>query len=203
MKNNFFNIDNLDKENISERLKQLNNGKIGFYSIGLYPASLVYNAVMQKGKDSLLIAPRPGRKLFGAFTAKDIKGMDSNHIREMNQISKHKQGKRTIVNDLKYLIQECDLVILSANSKYIEEDLALANRLKKKLNRNNIVLACLAGSFNHDNETNESYVLCEKYPNLGFFSGFHRHCSLRDPFDSFTANFCHPNALNALIGAHL
>ncbi len=203
MKNNFFNIDNLDKENISERLKQLNNGKIGFYSIGLYPASLVYNAVMQKGKDSLLIAPRPGRKLFGAFTAKDIKGMDSNHIRKMNQISKHKQGKRTIVNDLKYLIQECDLVILSANSKYIEEDLALANRLKKKLNRNNIVLACLAGSFNHDNNTNESYVLCEKYPNLGFFSGFHRHGSLRDPFDSFTANFCHPNALNALIGAHL
>ena len=46
-------------------------------------------------------------------------------------------------------------------------------------------------------------MLCEKNLNLGFFSGFHRHGALRDPLDSFTANFCHPNGLTALIGAYM
>ena len=66
-----------------------------------------------------------------------------------------------------------------------------------------MVLACLAGSFNHDPISNTAYVLCEKQPNLAFFSGFHRHGALRNPFDSFTANFCHPNALIAMLGAQL
>ncbi len=46
-------------------------------------------------------------------------------------------------------------------------------------------------------------MLCERQPNLAFFSGFHRHGALRDPVDSFTANFCHPNAITALLGARL
>ena len=29
------------------------------------------------------------------------------------------------------------------------------------------------------------------------------HGALRNPFDSFTANFCHPNALIAMLGAQL
>ncbi len=36
-------------------------------------------------------------------------------------------------------------------------------------------------------------MLCEKLNNLAFFSGFHRHGALRNPLDSFTANFCHPD----------
>ena len=42
----------------------------------------------------------------------------------------------------------------------------------------------LSGSFSHDPIANQAYVLCEKQPNLAFFSGFHRHGALRNPFDS-------------------
>jgi len=202
MKNNFFN-DSLDKKSIKQRLDGFTDAKIGFYSIGLYPASLAYNSAMQKTESPLLLAPRPGRELLGAFSSGEIRGMDSRHIAKMESMSVHQEGGEAVVNDLEYLINNCDLIILSANSKYVEEDLNIAVNLRKKLNRKNVVLACLAGSFNHDDKENNSYVLCEKHPNLAFFSGFHRHGSLRDPVDSFTANFCHPNVLSALIGAHL
>ncbi|GIR74880.1 MAG: hypothetical protein CM15mP77_0370 [Synechococcus sp.] len=90
--------------------------------------------------------------------------------------------------------------MLSANSNHVEEDLLEACRVSEELGREQVVLACLAGSFNHDPISNTAYVLCEKQPNLAFFSGFHRHGALRNPFDSFTANFCHPNALIACWG---
>lgn len=202
MQNSFFD-DSLDKESIKQRIRELSNAKVGFYSVGLYPASLAYNSAMQKSEKPLLLAPRPGRDLLGAFSAEEIKGMDPRHVVKMNRMAAHKEGSESATNTLEYLITQCDLVLLSANSKYIEQDLVEARRIRKKLNRNNVVLACLAGSFSHDESKNNSYVLCEKNPNLAFFSGFHRHGALRDPLDSFTANFCHPNALTALMGAHM
>ncbi len=202
MENSFFS-DSIDKKSIQQRLRKLSKAKVGFYSIGLYPASLAYNSAMQKSEKSLLLAPRTGRDLLGAFSQDEIKGMDPKHVVKMRRMGCHKDGKESLPNTLEYLIEKCDLVILSANSKYIEKDLTQACSIRKKLNRNNVVLACLAGSFNHDEKENNSYVLCEKNPNLAFFSGFHRHGALRDPVDSFTANFCHPDALTALIGAHM
>ncbi len=202
MQNSFFN-DSLDKKSIKQRIRKLSKAKVGFYSIGLYPASLAYNSAMQKTEKSLLLAPRPGRDLLGAFSEDDIKGMDPRHVVKMRRMAHHKDESESVPNTLEYLIIKCDLVLLSANSKYIEKDLAEACHIREKLNRHNVVLACLAGSFNHDESTNNSYVLCEKNPNLAFFSGFHRHGALRDPLDSFTANFCHPDALTALIGAHM
>ena len=202
MQNSFFN-DSLDKKSIKQRIRKLSKAKVGFYSIGLYPASLAYNSAMQKSEKSLLLAPRPGRDLLGAFSEEEIKGMDPRHVVKMSRMASHKEESESVANTLEDLITKCDLVLLSANSKYIEQDLAEACSLKKKLNRNNVVLACLAGSFSHDEKKNDSYVLCEKNPNLAFFSGFHRHGALRDPLDSFTANFCHPDALTALIGAHM
>ena len=202
MRNSFFD-DSLDKKVIKQRIRQLDKAKVGFYSIGLYPASLAYNSAMQKSDKSLLLAPRPGRELFGAFIEEDISGMDPRHVTKMRRMATHKEGNESVPNNLEYLIAKCDLVILSANSKYVEQDLAEACDIREKLKRNNVVLACLAGSFNHDEVNNDSYVLCEKNPKLGFFSGFHRHGALRDPVDSFTANFCHPDALTALIGAHI
>ena len=202
MRNSFFD-DSLDKRSIKKRIRRLSRAKIGFYSVGLYPASLAYNSVMQKSEKSLLLAPRPGRDLMGAFSHEEIQGMDPNHVVKLERMASHREGEITVVNDLEYLITKCDLVMLTANSKYIEQDLALASQIKEKINRRNVVLACLAGSFNHDEEQNDSYVLCEKNPSLAFFSGFHRHGALRAPVDSFTANFCHPNALTALIGAQI
>lgn len=206
MNNNFFS-DSLDKKSIKQQIRKLSKSKIGFYSIGLYPASIAYNCAMQQStnfaKSLLLLAPRPGRELLGGFSEEEIKGMDPRHLVKMRKMSSHKEDGKHVANTLEHLIAKCDLVVLSANSKYIQKDLAEARQIREKLNRTNVVLACLAGSFNHDDENNDSYVLCEKNPNLGFFSGFHRHGSLRDPVDSFTANFCHPNALTALVGAYL
>ena len=202
MRNSFFD-DSLDKRSIKQRIRKLSKAKVGYYSIGLYPASLAYNSAMQNSMKSLLLAPRPGRDLLGAFSEEEIQGMDSRHLVRMGRMSRHKKGKDSVSNDLEYLIAKCDLVLLSANSKYVQKDVTEACEIREKLNRHNVVLCCLAGSFNHDDANNDSYVLCEKFPNLAFFSGFHRHGSLRDPVDSFTANFCHPNSLTALIGAYL
>jgi len=202
MRNSFFS-DSLDKRGIKQRIRQLSKAKIGFYSIGLYPASLAYNSVMQKSEKSLLLAPRQGRDLMGAFSEDEIRGMDSRHVVKMQRLAHHKEEEETVANNLEYLIAKCEMVLLSANSKYIEQDLILACQIREKLQRNNVVLACLAGSFSHDDSQNNSYVLCEKNPNLAFFSGFHRHGALRAPVDSFTANFCHANALTALIGAQM
>ena len=202
MRNSFFN-DSLDKNYIKRRIQALAQGKVGFYSIGLYPASIAYNCAMQKGEIQLLLAPRPNRDLLGAFAKDVIKGMDKQHTESLTEMSHHVSHGETVPNDLEWLIQNCDLVVLSANSNYIEQDLVEACDIRDRLKRDEVVFACLAGSYSHDNIQNDSYVLCEKEPDLAFFSGFHRHDALRDPFDSFTANFCHPNAITALLGAYL
>ncbi len=202
MDNNFFN-NSLGHNELTQRIRILRVGKVGFYSIGLYAASLAYNCAMQSAGDRLLLAPRPGREVLGAFSKEVVEGMDIAHIEKIRMMSTHKEGDQIVSNNLSDLILRCELVILSANSKYIESDLSHASKLKLQLKRQNVVLGCLSGSFNYDEALNEAYVLCEKEPNLAFFSGFHRHDALRNPLDSFTANFCHPNAITALLGSQL
>ena len=202
MRNSFFD-QSLDAVSIRRRIHEVVAGKVGFYSVGLYPASLAYNCAMQNEAGRLLLAPRLGRELLGAFPAESIKNMDPGHVETVLDMGTHRTGTERTPNTLEDLIRRCELVVLSANSNHIEEDLLEATRLREELGRDQVVLACLAGSFNHDPISNSAYVLCEKEPNLAFFSGFHRHGALRNPFDSFTANFCHPNALTAMLGAQL
>ena len=202
MHNSFFD-QSLDAVSIRSRIHEVVAGKVGFYSVGLYPASLAYNCAMQNEAGRLLLAPREGRELLGAFPAESIKNMDPGHVETVLDMGSHRTGSERTPNNLEDLIRRCELVVLSANSNHIEEDLLEATRLRGELGRDQVVLACLAGSFNHDPISNSAYVLCEKEPNLAFFSGFHRHGALRNPFDSFTANFCHPNALTAMLGAQL
>ncbi|MEX1323650.1 MAG: hypothetical protein AB1Z21_05565, partial [Synechococcaceae cyanobacterium] len=202
MQNSFF-ADSLDQDTVKERILALEQGRVGFYSIGLYPASMAYNSAMHGSSDRLLLAPRPGRSLLGAFSAKDRAGMDPAHVATVEGMAHHQVDGRAEPHNLASLIEQCDLVLLSANSNHIEQDLQEACDLRRELGREQVVLACLAGSFSHDPLSNDSYVLCERQPNLAFFSGFHRHDALRDPVDSFTANFCHPNAITALLGARL
>ena len=204
LRSNAFFPRSLDADLIKQRILDLERGKVGLYSVGLYPASLAYNCAMQQASEnSLMLAPRPGRALFGSFPASALDGMDSDHVDAMERMASHAVAGGRVPNTLSDLIRECELVVLAANSNHIEEDLQEACRLRQELGRENVVLACLAGSFSHDHIQNESYVLCEREPNLAFFSGFHRHGALRNPLDSFTANFCHPNALTALLGARM
>jgi hypothetical protein len=69
----------LTRPPIRSRILGLEQGLVGFYSIGLYPASLAYNSAMHGGGDRLLLAPRPGRSLLGAFSPSDLSGMDPTH----------------------------------------------------------------------------------------------------------------------------
>ena len=202
MRNSFFNA-SLDATAIRQRVREVTCGKVGFYSVGLYPASLAYNCAMQNAEGRLLLAPRPNRELLGAFSSEVLDSMDSDHADRVVEMGTQKLNGERISLTLADLIQRCEMVVLSANSNHIEEDLNEACRLRQELGREQVVLACLAGSFSHDPINNSAYVLCEKEPNLAFFSGFHRHGALRNPFDSFTANFCHPNALTAMLGAQL
>lgn len=202
MHNSFFDH-SLDQNVIKQRVRELENGKVGFYSIGLYPGSIAYNCAMQTDGKFLRLATRSGRTLMGAFSDDAQQGMDPEHVEVIQRMAVHDEGDKLVPNTLAYLIRTCDLVVLSANSNHIEQDVQEACALRTELGREQVVLACLAGSFSHDFIQNESYVLCEKQPNLAFFSGFHRHGALRNPLDSFTANFCHPNALIALLGARM
>ncbi len=202
MKNDFFN-ESKDRQSISIRLEQLEKGKVGFYSVGLYPASLAYNCAMQAKGQNLLLAPRKGRDLLGAFDSQSLVDMNPEYINIMKDMSLNQNEGINMVNTLADLIKKCELVILSSNSNYVENDLKEACQIRKDLHRENVVLACLVGSFCHDKLEDKSYVLCQKEHNLAFFSGFHRHGSLRNPSDSFTANFCHPDAITALFGSRL
>ncbi|RPG11137.1 MAG: hypothetical protein CBE01_002110 [Planctomycetaceae bacterium TMED241] len=202
MQNSFFDC-SVDAASIRRRVLELDSAKVGFYSVGLYPASLAYNCAMQNAAGRLMLAARPGRDLLGAFSQDAIDSMDTGHVETVIGMGTSSQGGDQVPNTLRDLIQRCELVVLSANSNHVEEDLQEACRLRDELGRDQVVLACLAGSFNHDPISNTAYVLCEKQPNLAFFSGFHRHGALRNPFDSFTANFCHANALTAMLGAQL
>ena len=202
MQNSFFDC-SVDAASIRRRVLELDSAKVGFYSVGLYPASLAYNCAMQNAAGRLMLAARPGRDLLGAFSQDALDSMDIGHVETVIGMGTSSKAGEQVANTLRDLIERCELVVLSANSNHVEEDLQEACRLREELGRDQVVLACLAGSFNHDPISNTAYVLCEKQPNLAFFSGFHRHGALRNPFDSFTANFCHPNALTAMLGAQL
>ncbi len=190
-------------EQIAKRIREVLNGKVGFYSVGLYPASLAYNCALQNEGLNILLAPREGRELFGAFSDIDLSEMDIDIRNKIESMATSKIHKPERYNTLEDLLINCELVVLSSNSKHIINDVNLAFKLRNNLNRNNVLIACLVGSFCHDYNLNESFVLCEKLNNLAFFSGFHRHGALRNPLDSFTANFCHPDAMNAIVGAKL
>ena len=57
-------------------LKNIYDCKVGFYSVGLYPASLAYNCAMHSKNKNILLAPRPGRNLLGAFSEEILVEMD-------------------------------------------------------------------------------------------------------------------------------
>ena len=65
MRNSFF-TQSLDAGSIRSRVRELAVGKVGFYSVGLYPASLAYNCAMQNEAGRLLLAARPPLLLLAA-----------------------------------------------------------------------------------------------------------------------------------------
>ena len=203
MENKFF-YGTIDKFSFDSFLQNTNKSKVGFYSVGLYPASLAYNCAMHSKELNILLAPRPGRELFGAFTEEVLSNMEPKIIEKIVKMaSPVDQGSQDKYNTLESLILNCDIVILASNSNHIQDDIELAIKLKEDLGRENIVLTCLVGSFCMDKSNNKPFILCEKYPDLAFFTGFHRHGALRNRKDSFSANFCHPDSLTSFLGTQI
>jgi len=203
MENKFF-YGTIDKSSFDLFLQNTKKSKVGFYSVGLYPASLAYNCAMHSKELNILLAPRPGRELFGAFSEDVLSSMEPEIIEKIVKMATPAdQESQDKYNNLESLILNCDIVILASNSNHIQDDIELAIKLKQDLGRENIVLTCLVGSFCMDKSNNKPFILCEKYPDLAFFTGFHRHGALRNRNDSFSANFCHPDSLTAFLGTQI
>ena len=192
-----------NEESFYSFLEEIESCKVGFYSVGLYPASLAYNCAMHSESNNILLAPRPGRDLLGAFSKDVLSNMQHKIIEKIEGMGNYFFDGNSKTNTLEDLLLKCKIVILASNSNHIQNDIRDAVKLRKSLNRENVVLACLVGSFCFDEEDDKPYILCDQYPDLAFFTGFHRHGALRNPKDSFTANFCHPDSLTALIGARI
>ena len=76
MKNNF--IENInDEKYFYSLIEDIENSKVGFYSVGLYPASLAYNCAMHGKSNNILLAPRKNRDLLGAFSNDVLSDMDN------------------------------------------------------------------------------------------------------------------------------
>jgi len=68
MQNNF--IENInDEKYFYSLIKDIEKMKVGFYSVGLYPASLAYNCAMHGKSNNILLAPRKDREYYLIFHA--------------------------------------------------------------------------------------------------------------------------------------
>ena len=84
MKNNF--IENINDEKYFYSLIQdIENCKVGFYSVGLYPASLAYNCAMHGKLNNILLAPREDRDLLGAFSKDVLSDMDNKILKRLKE----------------------------------------------------------------------------------------------------------------------
>ena len=99
--NSFF-AEHYSSEPTAKRITEVLNGKVGFYSVGLYPASLAYNCALQNQGVNILLAPRAGRELFGAFSDIDLAEMDNaikTKIKSMAISNVDKSGRYNTLQD--------------------------------------------------------------------------------------------------------
>ena len=93
MKNNF--VENIkDEKYFNSLIEGIENSKVGFYSVGLYPASLAYNCGMHGKSNNILLAPRQDRDLLGAFSNDVISDMDNEIIEKIKRMGNYSsEGK--------------------------------------------------------------------------------------------------------------
>ena len=82
MQNNFIEKIN-DEKYFYSLIKDIEKMKVGFYSVGLYPASLAYNCAMHGKSNNILLAPREDRDLLGAFSKDVLSDMDNEIIEKI------------------------------------------------------------------------------------------------------------------------
>ena len=111
MKNNF--VENIkDEKYFYSLIEDIENSKVGFYSVGLYPASLAYNCAMHSNSKNILLAPREGRDLLGAFSEEVLSNMDSEIIHKIEQMGHYFEEGNKKSYSLEDLILKCKIVFL-------------------------------------------------------------------------------------------
>ena len=134
MNNSFFRQLN-NKESFYSLLEDIESCKVGFYSVGLYPASLAYNCAMHSESNNILLAPRPGRDLLGAFSKDVLSNMEHKIIEKVEGMGNYFFEGKSKTNTLEDLLLKCKIVILAPNSNHIQNDIRYAIELRKSLNR--------------------------------------------------------------------
>ena len=131
MKNNF--IENInDEKYFYSLIEDIENSKVGFFSVGLYPASLAYNCAMHGKSNNILLAPREDRDLLGAFSNDVLSDMDNEIIEKIKRMGNYSSEGKIKSFDLKDLLLKCEMVILASNSNHIQDDVKNALELRKK-----------------------------------------------------------------------
>ena len=134
MNNSFINNLN-DEKYFYSLIENLANCKVGFYSVGLYPASLAYNCAMHGKSNNILLAPREGRDLLGAFSKDVLSNMENEIIERIDRMGHYVFEGRRKYYDLSELLLKCEIVILSSNSNHIQDDVKHALELRKTLKK--------------------------------------------------------------------
>ena len=102
MKNNF--IENInDEKYFYSLIEDLENSKVGFYSVGLYPASLAYNCAMHGKSNNILLAPREDRDLLGAFSNDVLSDMDNETIEKIKSMGNYSSFLENLDNFFNFL----------------------------------------------------------------------------------------------------
>ena len=129
MKNNF--VENIkDEKYFYSLIKDIEHSTVGFYSVGLYPASLAYNCAMHGKSNNILLAPREDRDLLGAFSNEVISDMDNEIIEKIKRMGNYSSEGKIKTFNLKDLLLKCEMVILASNSNHIQDDVKNALELR-------------------------------------------------------------------------
>ena len=109
MKNNF--VENIkDEKYFYSLIEDIENSKVGFYSVGLYPASLAYNCAMHGKSNNILLAPRENRDLLGAFSNDVLSDMDNETVEKIKRMGHYSSEGIRKSFDLKDLLLGLSLI---------------------------------------------------------------------------------------------
>ena len=199
MQNSFFDS-SVDAASIRRRVLELDSAKVA-YSVGC--TRLAGLQLRNAERSGAVDAGRPP----GSGPARCLQpgrhhSMDTGHVETVIGMGTSTKAGGQVPNTLQDLIERCELVVLSANSNHVEEDLREACRLREELGRDQVVLACLA-----DPSTTTRFptppTCCVKSSRILPFSPASTGMGPCQPLRQLHRQLRHPNALTAMLGAQL
>ena len=119
MQSNGFFPRSLDRDQVRQRVWELERGKVGSYSVGLIPHPLL-TTVRCSRRRNLCSHLGPGTSTW-SLAQSALDGMDPQHVASVERMGTHAHEGGRRVNSLADLLKRCKLVVLSANSNHVED----------------------------------------------------------------------------------